>query len=113
MKKEEFLRLLIEQNDSKLTRTEGKLKREIDRIYEKAVAEAVKEFKALEKTHPNAKANSAKVKKIIDKVWKAFEKEFEKLVEPIQKETFNCYDEGLEETALAVAAGEGEKSGDS
>lgn len=102
----DFPKLLIEQNDRKIKKSEDTLKKEIDRIYEKAVAAAIKEFRALEKADPNAKADSEEVQKIIGKVEKAFRKEFIKLVESIQKETLECYDDGVEETALLIAVGE-------
>lgn len=108
MKKEELLRLLVEQNDTKLKRTEGRLQKGIDKIYKEAVSEAFVEFHKLENVDPEATVDSEEVQKIIDKVWKAFTKKFEELAEPIQKETLDCYDEGIEETSLVVASGENE-----
>lgn len=105
----DFLKSLIEQNDRNISKKENKLQKEIDQVYKKAIATATKKFEKMKKMHPDSKASSEEVQKVINETIEAFWKEWEKLIIPIQKETLGCYDDGVEETSLLLAAGEKEE----
>jgi protoporphyrinogen oxidase len=93
---------LIEQNDDKLKVREDKLIERINLAYEKAIKEAIKEFKHLEKI--DQKPSRVQVANILKKTMNAFSEEMEKLVDPITKATIESYDEGLNETGQIVKA---------
>jgi predicted transcriptional regulator len=95
---------LIEKNDDKLKVRENKLIEQINTTYERAIKEAIKEFKYLEKLNPNIKPSKAQVANILKKTMSAFSEEMEKLVDPITKTTQESYDEGLSETGQIVKA---------
>ncbi len=108
MNKSEFVQLLVKRNDVKLRNIESRREEEVDLLYQKSVAKAIQKFRELEKVSPDEKEESKKVQKILDDVIAEFNSEFEKLVTPIQEATQESYDDGLEETALLLAAGKGE-----
>lgn len=106
MNKHELLISLISQNDSKLKSTEDRLIHDIDKAYAKAIGGASKEFEELGRVNQGVKANSADVKKILDRMIASFMEEFGALDEPFKKELSGCYEDALEETSLLLAAGE-------
>jgi len=104
---------VVEENDRILKEREQRLIQEINRIYDKAVSAATREFKYLESLNPNIKPSSAQVRKILSKTLSAFETEFKVLVEPIAEATRDSYEEGLRETGQIVGAAKGEKNAES
>ena len=109
MDKHTLLKILIEQNDTKLKNKEDQLIVEVNQAYKKAITKATEEFKALEKVSSDTKVNSEEVKKILARMIGSFRAEFEVIISPFQKELENCYDEALEESALLVASSMEEK----
>jgi len=93
---------LIEQNDQKLKQRESELIGRINEAYSRAINAAMEEFRYLEKLNPDIQPSDAQVKKILDKTMKAFRKEFDVLVKPIQEATKESYLEGLEEASELV-----------
>jgi hypothetical protein len=87
---------LIEKNDDKLKMRESELIDKVNARYEKAIKNAIREFKVLEKI--DSKVSNAQVRKIIEKTMKAFEEEMNKLIHPIAEATQDSYKEGLSET---------------
>ena len=99
----EEVRRLIESDDQKLKLREQKLIQKINVAYEKAVKEAMKEFKYLEKLNPDITPTHVQVKKILAKALVAFQKEYESLVEPIREAMKESYEDGLGETGQILA----------
>ncbi len=100
----EELRRIIESNDQKLKVREQKLIRDIDIAYEKAVKEAIKEFKYLEKLNPDVKPSNSQVKKILIKALNAFQEEYNSLIEPIKKAMEESYGDGLSEAGQILTS---------
>jgi acyl-CoA reductase-like NAD-dependent aldehyde dehydrogenase len=99
---------LIEQNDDNLKVRENELINKVNIAYEKAIKEAFKEFKYLEKLNPNIKPSKEQVRKILKRTMAAFSEEMEKLIEPISKATQESYQEGLSETEQILKELKGE-----
>jgi hypothetical protein len=106
----EEARMLIEQNDVDLKAREDELIQKVDTAYEKAIKEAVKEFKYLEKLNPKVKPSSGQVRKIVERVIESFSQEFNELTEPFQKELVAQYAEGLKEASQLLAIRDRERS---
>ena len=87
---------LIKQNDGKLKEREEVLITRINIAYEKAIKNAIKEFKELEQI--DSKVSTAQVKKILERALNAFSEEMDRLVSPIAEATQDSYEEGLNET---------------
>jgi len=101
---------VIEQDDQKLKLRENELINKINDAYDRAITAARKEFKALEAVSENKKVSSQEVKRILKKTMTVFKKEYDTLIEPIQKMTLECYEEGLEETGKILKELKGERN---
>jgi hypothetical protein len=97
-----MIREVIEQVDNIISNEEEILIRLANERYDLALKAAVKEFKAMEKLGPDEKMDGEAVQKIIGKALDAFNQEFDRLTEPIQKATLRCYDLGLKETGQII-----------
>ena len=94
---------LIEGNDEDLKKREDELIRKVNTAYEKAVREAVKEFKYLTLLNDRVKPSSGQVRKIVERVIKGFSKEFNELAKPFKEELGKQYGEGLLEASRLLA----------
>lgn len=100
----EEIKRVIEANDQKLKLREQRLIQEMNTAYERAIEEATREFRKLEKLSPGANLSDETVKRILAKVLGAFQAEFEVLVEPLQEAMKESYGEGLSETGKILEA---------
>jgi predicted nucleic acid-binding protein len=101
-----MIREIIEQVDSIISKEEEELIRLANKRYELALKAAVKEFEALTGLGPDIKFDSESAHKIINKALDAFNEEYEKLTEPIQKAMLKSYDLGLKETGKIIEESE-------
>lgn len=96
------IKKLIEKNDAILTEKENSLIQEMNEKYDKAVKEAQKEFRYLEKLNPDVKVSSNQVQKILDKTVGKFSEEMNKLTESISSASRKSYEDALSETSQIV-----------
>lgn len=102
----EKIREVIEGVDNIISEDEEELIRLVNKRYEEALKAAIGEFKQLTELGSEAKFDSKEVEQIINKALDAFNSEYDKLTEPIQKAMSKAYDLGLKETGKIIEESE-------